>query len=349
MYIAIKQKKRQGTVLLITLLSAWVIGIALVSYLTLVANQNRTTYHSLTWNTCIPVLESGIEEALTQIHYVGINLANLGANQWTFDATDGSYHKTRTNNIDGSYYDVRIQPIDPPVIVSTGYVFAPANTGIPMGGESAFGMILGAVGGSVSPSTPRYLSRTVRVTTIKQGSGRGGLNAKGHIVFSGGAYFDSFDSEDPNASTNGKYDVAKRKANAKAITNLGGGGAISMGNGTVFGSVITGPAGKVAIGNGAVGDLAWNASNSGIQPGHEKDDANLQFDDVTEPYQYGSGLTPVSGLGLDGLLYTWVLDSGNYQLGTINISGGRSMLVTGDATLYVNGNLSTSGSGVIYI
>src|SRR5712691_4441968 len=111
MKIAIRGKKHQGSVLLITLMTAWVIGIALVSYLTLVANQNRSTYNSFTWNTCIPVLEAGVEEALTQIHYHGIN--NLAANQWTYNATDGKYHKTRTIDSEGSYYDVGIQPIDP--------------------------------------------------------------------------------------------------------------------------------------------------------------------------------------------------------------------------------------------
>src|SRR5947209_693788 len=151
MKIATKGRKHQGSVLLITLLTAWVIGIALVSYLTLVANQNRRTYRSQTWNTCIPVLEAGIEEALTQIKYAGID--NLGANQWSFNASDQLYHKTRPINNDGSYYDVAIQPIDPrgqpngPVIFSTGYVLAPAGTGTPMGGETAFGMILGTVSG----------------------------------------------------------------------------------------------------------------------------------------------------------------------------------------------------------
>jgi hypothetical protein len=106
----------------------------------------------------------------------------------------------------------------------------------------------------------------------------------------------------------------------------------------------------VAIGSGGVvGDLAWGASNTGIQPGHESHDSNLQFEDVEPPFLYGSGLTPVSGLGLDGLVHTWVLDSGNYQLGSVNINGGRSMFVTGNATLYVNGNFSTSGNGHIYI
>ena len=345
MKITTRGKRHQGSVLLIALLSAWVIGIALVSYLTLVANQNRRTYHSLTWSTCIPVLEAGIEEALTQIHFQGID--NLGANQWSFNAGDQLYHKTRQVNIDGSYFDVGIQPSDPPVIVSTGYVLAPAGTGAPMGGETAFGMILGTVSGS-----PTFVSRTVRVTTIRQGSSPGGINAKGHIVFSGGAYFDSFDSSDPNGSSNGKYDLAKRKANAKAVTNLGTGAAINVGGGTIFGSVSTGPDGIVTVGSGSVGDLAWGASNKGIQQGHERNDANLQFDDVEPPFLYGSGSTPVAGLGLiDGLLATntWLLGSGNYQLGSVNISGGRTMLVTGNATLYVNGNFSTSGSGGVYI
>src|SRR3989442_3421559 len=182
MKIATKGRKHQGSVLLITLLTAWVIGIALVSYLTLVANQNRRTYRSLTWNTCIPVLEAGIEEALTQIKYAGID--NLGANHWSFNASDHLYHKTRPINNDGSYLDVGIQQIDRrgephgPVIVSTGYVLAPAGTGTPLGGETAFGMILGTVSGSLSQSAPTFVSRTVRVTTIRQGSSPGGLNAK---------------------------------------------------------------------------------------------------------------------------------------------------------------------------
>src|SRR5213083_138591 len=161
----------QGSVLLLTLLTAWVIGISLVSYLTLVANQNRSSFHSLTWNTCVPVMEAGVEEALTQLHYTGIT--NLLFNQWTIGA-DGLYHKRRDIGSDGSYYEVTIQPVDPPVIVSTGYSAAPASTGQPMGGSSAFGMILG----SLSPSAPAMVSRKVRVTTKTQSAGAGGLAAK---------------------------------------------------------------------------------------------------------------------------------------------------------------------------
>src|SRR6266568_2406851 len=222
MKIKINQTKNQGSVLLVTLCTAWIIGIAMVSYLTLVANQNRSTYHSQTWNACIPVLEAGVEEALTQIHYVGL-AGNFGANQWTYNAADGQYHKTRTlTNSEGSYYDVSIKPVDPrgdphgPVIFSTGYVPAPADTGAPLGGETAFGMILGT--GSLSLPT-RFVWRTVRVTTVSRGLGA--VNSEGPISFTGGSFLDSFDSSNSNYSDpGGRYSPAKRRANAKALTNL---------------------------------------------------------------------------------------------------------------------------------
>ena len=97
MTIRTNQTNSPGSVLLLTLLTAWVIGIALVSYLTLVANQNRSTYHSLSWNSCVPVMEAGVEEALTQVYYNDIT--QLGNNQWTY--SDGLYHKTITGGSSG--------------------------------------------------------------------------------------------------------------------------------------------------------------------------------------------------------------------------------------------------------
>jgi len=350
MNILTSGKKHHGSVLLVALLTAWVIGIALVSYLTMIANQNRSTYRSLTWNMCIPVLEAGVEEALTQIHYAAIT-ANFGANQWTYNAIDGRYHKTRVlTNSEGSYYDVSIQPIDPrgdphgPVIFSTGYVPAPADTGAPLGGETAFGMILGV--GSLSQPT-RFVSRTVRVTTVRRDGAA--IKAQGPISATGGSYVDSFDSSNPNYSDpGGAYNPSKRKANAKVLTDFNGPNAIVIG-GTIYGSVTTGPGGEVIANSGSVGDLGYAGSQSGIQSGHRTDDANVQFDDVAPPFVYGSGMTPVPGLGLDGLPYTWVLGSGNYQMGSVTVSGGRVLYVLGNATLYVNGNFSTSGSGYVYI
>src|SRR6267378_419696 len=83
----------QGSALVVTLLTALVIGITLASYLTLVSSQNISTMRSLAWNATIPVLEAGVEEALTQLHYTGVT--NLSANGWTY-ATGGVYRKERS-------------------------------------------------------------------------------------------------------------------------------------------------------------------------------------------------------------------------------------------------------------
>lgn len=333
---------------MLTLLTAWVIGIALVSYLTLVANQNRSTYHSLSWNSCVPVMEAGVEEALTQIYYNDIS--QFGNNQWIY--ADGLYHKTNYIGDDGSRYHVTIEPVDPPVIVSTGYTPLPSNTGAPLGGQTAFGMLLGTVTG---PSTPAFVSRSLRVTTKRLRPGDGGIQAKGRINLSGPSWLDSFDSTNPKESTNGKYDPAKRSANGLALSNSPEADSVHVGSGHVYGRVtsgpgpLSGPEATVTYTSGAVGGAAWNAGNSGIQDGYASNDANVQFNDVSPPFSWGSGFSPVAGPGGDGTNYDWVVGPGNNQLANVNISFGKKMLVTGEATLYVNGNFNTSSSGYVYL
>jgi len=337
----------QGSVLLVTLLTAWVIGISLVSYMTLVANQSRSSFRSLTWNTCVPVMEAGVEEALTQLHYNGIT--NLLSNEWTF-GIDGLYHKKRYIGADGSYYEVTIQPVDPPVIVSAGYAAAPANTGTPMGGSSAFGMILGAVSGAISPSVPTMVNRIARVTT-KRRCPAGGLAAKDTIQFNGGAYLDSFDSSDSNYSTNGMYDPAKRKDKAMALTNSKASGAIKLASSIIYGSATTGPGGSVNVAGGTIGDAAWVAGQTGLQAGHFENDANVQFDDVAAPFTFASGLTPLGGI-IGATNYSYVVDGAvqqNYNLPSANIDDTHPMIVLGNTTLYIDGNLTVTGSGLIYL
>ena len=74
-------KQPQGSALLVTMLTAFIVGMALASYLTLVSNQSISVLRSQAWNSAIPITEAGIEEALTQIQYHGIT--NLSADGWT--------------------------------------------------------------------------------------------------------------------------------------------------------------------------------------------------------------------------------------------------------------------------
>ena len=227
-----------GSVLLVTLLTALIIGIALASYLALVSDQNRSSMRALAWNACIPVLEAGIEEALSQIHYNGI--ARPGANAWQA-RPDGRYYKTRPVGNDGSYYEVSIEPVDPPVIVSVGYV------PVPLRSSSTLGMIFGQiVGGSSPQSSPKYVSRRVRVNTIGRPMFSHAMLAKENIYFSGSARTDSFDSTDPGLSTNGKYDPAKARDKGDVASN----GTVAK---TFMGSMIVKIKGHLSTGPGGTG------------------------------------------------------------------------------------------------
>ena len=323
--------KTRGSALVLTLITVVVTGIGLASYLTLVSSHNTSVMRAQAWNQGISMLESGIEEALTQIHYNGIT--NFAVNGWV--STNGLFMKNRT--IGDGYYQVGIQAVEPPVIYAKGFVPAPFS------GSITLGMILGETLPFLQDdrSNRQYVSRRVKVTTQRVGVAGGGLVAKNRILFSGGGSLDSFDS------SKGPYDPLKRDANGIAITNSKVPDAIHVDTAHIYGSATVGPGGTVTCNSGAVGDLAWNATTSGVQPMHAGSDANLDFPDVQVPFTAGY-FTPIAGV-VNGTNYTYVVGPGNNQLGTINIGGGKSMIVTGEATLYINGDFVTSGSGFVYI
>lgn len=341
----IQRRSPEGSVLLLTLLTALIVGISLSTYFYLVSNQNRAAMRALSWNSCVPLAEAGVEEALTQVNYWGIN--NLTQDSWTLNA-DGLYHKVRTLGTDGSYYDVGIQNTDPPVITSSGYVPAPAN---PL---SYFGTLL-ATG---APSGSSFIRRTVQVGTVRQAAGAGGINAKGAITFSGSGYLDSFDSSNTNYSgANGVYDSTKRKSNGKAMSNGTALKTIQVGTGKIYGSADTGPGGTITYGaGGAVGDASWIAlGNVGGQSGHIANDANVAYQTPAAPFTFGTAFTPSGGTvsGYGATNFSYVVDgnvSSTYNISTVSVSNGANpMLVRGNVTLYVSGDMTVSGSGFIYI
>jgi hypothetical protein len=311
--------RSRGIVLAATLATILILAIIIASYLTLANQVNSSVARSQAWNQAIPVLESGIEEALTQLHIAGTNSLQLTGNKWTY-GLDGQYHKTRVFN------DVSILETKQPVITSTGYVAVMQNS---------------------SSTVTNYISRRVKVVTKKQANTPGGLNAKTTISLVGTTLFDSYDSSDPNYSSNGMYVASMRKSDALALTDSGAAGAISVGNGTIYGSVATGPTGTVSTGaNGSVGDTSW--AGPGIQPGHDLNNANVQFNDVAAPFPFNKGVNPTFGAVL-GTNYTSFLMTGNYSMNSISMSGSQSMGVYGNAVLYVNGSVDIKGQAFIYI
>ena len=316
-----------GSALMVALLTTVVIGMALASYLWLVFHQNLSTMRSLAWNAAIPVVEAGVEEALTQLHHNDI--AHLSANDWT-GPSNGWYYKKHA--VDShSYYEVIIKQVDPPVIVSTGYVPAPL---VP---SSLLGLLLGV---SEPPASVNYLKRRVKVDTARNPLFGGPMFSQGRIDMSGNnVTTDGFDSRDPQYSTNGQYDSTKTKASGNIGTNLGLVDSIGIGNADIKGRVATGPGGTVAIqSNGSVGDLAWvDSGTPGIKPGWATDDMHVEVFDVTEPFTSGYGMPGSQTVG--NVQYDYVFDhTGNYKLS--NFSGKVLVPANVAATLWVTDRLN---------
>jgi len=307
----------RGSLLIVSLLTLTILSMILASYLSMSQRQSVSVARSQAWNAAIAVAEGGVEEALAQLNRgIGAGELNLAANGWEQKA-GGNYGPQQRRYLGSSYYDVFIVPGDKPVIHSTGYTAAP------------FG------------SAP--ISREVQVTTTSKAAPlfAVAMVAKEKIDFKGfNTATDSFDSDNANFSSNGRYDPAKAAEAGDVASSFG---IVNVGNAKIKGKVQTGPAGNSDIGsNGSVGSAAWvNAGNIGIQPGWSANDFNIDFPDVLEPFS--SGFSPVSGT-VGGTNYIYVLGSDNYLMTSLTLKSKETMYVNGDAVLYVTGDVLMQGN-----
>src|SRR5258706_559987 len=309
--------RREGSVMMVTLLICVILGLLMGSYLSMVQTQNLSVARGQCWNNAIVVAEAGIEEAMDHINTLGIKTNNLALNNWKKAGPVGFYVKS--NYLGSSYYSTTIIVTNnnPPIILSKGYVTAPISNS--------------------------KILRTVQITTAP----KPGIDAPGAMVVSTAINFngfnistDSFDSSNTNYSTAGLYDANKAEDHGDVVTLSSGLNAIDVGNGKIKGSVHTAPGGVPKIGaSGSVGDSAWvNSGKSGFQAGHTNDDVNYTFPDaVLPPAAYW--LAPVPGsYKINGVTYKYVLNNTNpWKLDSLD----GSVYINGqDVVLYVTDSIA---------
>jgi hypothetical protein len=320
-----------GNVLIMTLVFFGIVALTTAGYLSLAKSRTLIRARSTAWNSAIPVLEAGIEEGFTHLKD---DSGAPTANGWTSGTVGGQPVLTKSRTFpDGSYFSVTLYTAlkNSPLIYSSGFVPVPLGTG--------------------------YISRTVRVAVTSRATFANAIAARQTITLSGSAVVDSslsgsavvdsFDSSNTNGSTGGRYDPARRSANANVVTDSQAKPAVNVMTAHIYGQVGTGPGGTVTTSGGAVGDLAWNATHSGIQPGSTHNDMNVACADAALPSPF-LPMTPVPGK-VGSTNFNYLLDSGSYQLSTLTLSGGQAMYVRGNAVLYSVGNITVSGSGYIYL
>jgi len=309
------RRQCDGSVLMIALLVALILGLTLASYLLLVRSQNASVMRSQAWNRALAVAEAGIEEALAQLNPAALNFntnIDRAANGW--GSSGGFYGPAQRALLDGDY-GVVISADTFPVIYSTGYTAVPALSA--------------------------KLERVVRVEATTAPSFQVAMAAKDTIEFKGTTvWIDSYDSADQAYSTDGFYDPGKKKAGGD-VASIGG--LINYQNADIKGKVLTGPTAPAPTGNtGEAGDLNW--TGPGIQPGWYRNDFNVEFPDVLPPYS--SGLQPTAIQGQGGITTNLLGGFKYYVNGNMNLKAGDVMHVTGKATLYVTGEfIMQSGGG----
>jgi hypothetical protein len=69
------------------------------------------------------------------------------------------------------------------------------------------------------------------------------------------------------------------------------------------------------------------------------------FPDVVPPF---AGFVPLDGT-YNWVYYNYILNTGDYRLTSLMLSGGQKMLVTGSARLTVPGNVSLSGNAAVVV
>ena len=284
-------RSEQGSTLLLTIVVTGLIGFLLAAYLTLLQSQNRANVRSQSWNSAMPVVEAGIEDALQHLNKEGVAHGSLATDGWS--GSGSTYSITRT--LGDAFYSVTISAYFPgsttnaPIIESKAYVVTPL---VLASGPSPF---LATAGGQTT--AVNYLGRGVRVHTRQDFIFSHGMVAKTSIDMNGNNIrTDSFDSMDPRYSTNGMYKPGWVMANGDVAVNSSVTNSMNIGNADIYGHVSVGPSGTISVGSqGSIGDAAWHAGgNKGVEPGWSKNDMNVSFPDIQAPFS-GGFFSPAGG------------------------------------------------------
>lgn len=322
-----KRAATRGNILLITLLTALVIGMSLVSYLLLVNNESRSVSRSQLWNQSLVVAEAGVEDGLAFINqYAGSdNIAawtgTAAANNWTVSVSNPNVYYTK-RYLDAAH--------------TTYYTVYVTNNGSYSPSVRATGFVPGPKW--VSGAAP--LSRTVVIQAKTDMLFNAAMAAIGAIDLKGnGIATDSFDSNATNWPGYWTNTIRKPGGDVETdstITNF------TLGNANIAGRARTGPGGGYSIqANGSVGDLAWvDAGTSGIEPGWFSDDMNVTFKDpilptITQLPAAGTGMGG-SGVAPDGNPYAHVFTSLAVNNGYYSVNDNGDIYVGTNITLMIH-------------
>ncbi|MDO8541394.1 MAG: hypothetical protein Q7S40_13225 [Opitutaceae bacterium] len=375
-------RDERGSLLIVAMLIAAVIGISLVSYIKLATNSLTMADRSFYQTSAINLVEVGAEEALycfnrlddvasEQQAWSGITNANGTSITWTI-ASDNSVSTTLPVFSVGTGVTGRVR------IYCTRYNPSTDNPKV-------------AVRATITPAQGPAVEKWLEVTLRKRSLWANGMVARNTIVWSGGnASVDSWNSDhDNNPSTPGvAYGSTDGPAHANATvgTPSSTNGAIDVGGGVIRGELLN-SGGTILKSSGAV--LSNTTTGTGWDTSLISADFDATFPTITVPappatdkniissssrpitfsdtlprtgdvawngtyyYEFGTGYN----LSAAGSATSVVTVNGNViflatnhsGVNVIDLGGQASIQVTatGSLKIYTNGNIEAAGNGMV--
>jgi hypothetical protein len=321
-----------GSALACATIASGVLSILIAGVLSYMSNEYKLNYRSHLWAQAVHIAEAAVEVGFAELNNQYFKGGNgfQTARGWT-DQGGGTYSKTISNVTDTAGKTIGELSI--------------TVTGVGTAHPQIFG-----TGTSINRAKANA-SRAIEVTTAPSPRFPVALMSKQRVDLNGNSvYTDSFDSSDPTKSSGGQYDPNKRQPNGHVASNDVLINTVNIGNADVYGTVVTGVGGTVAMGpNGSIGPTFDEANRAttvsdGVAKGWIRNDFDVDVPDASLP----SGMDSAPSLG--NINNATTINGGDWKIGNINLGGnGQTLRIEGTVRLYVTGNTSISGNGSILI
>jgi hypothetical protein len=355
---------KQGSILVWTVLTIAVLSVLGAEIVRVVTIKHQNALQTATWQEALLAAESGIDLAIVELRKSLYPAPNTAWSGWTNTPADGvtSYGLTTIPNsgMAGTPMTIEVNVDAPATLVdpTSGWQYYRIRTvgTMPITGPARvsdnkedtrlrklslrFERFTNGVLVAHSISSPQVSRRTEAIVKPMSGFGEAIMSVGTIDLTNQNIVVDSYDSTDPNKSTNGLYDAAKQQQNGDIATD---GQIIDAGNAHIYGDV---------------------ATNSGTVTGAANITGEERTDFWQEPIPVGApswssvnpAVTNVTNTTTITASSTSGSSSSRYILSTINLSGQKTLTIAGAADgsatyveIYVTGDISISGQSQIII
>ena len=315
----------RGSLLITAMLLAAIIGVALVSYLSLGRTTLKLSHRTFFSNDATNLAEAGLEEAIYSFNLMGAGTAVATAwTGWTISTTNASRTLSPFNRDQNAIGTVKVyvhgyDGSDPAPYVISQATITPFDGSAP-------------------------IVRTVQMT-LKQNAGAAtnGIVSLSDLTLSGSSFADSFNSNPTNSPTGpwASYSSAIARSNTAVAVMSGN---ISIGSGKIKGDLRLGKSVVAPASSTYTGTLTTNYSASFSLPTFPTAGS------VSQSYSIGSAIPATLPRGgdlpaSDGRYYYFCNGA---TIGTVTVTTGKDVTIIGTSTSMSSG-MTIQGTGTINI